>query len=179
MAHSHRLTILNLEIDDVSISALGAKTAVALSAVLAGIQNSFLVKRVKYMLKLSGGVNEDELIVVFLNPGNASLAEVQQALTQVNTIGPTDRTQTLLDDNIWNIWQKTVRMFHSVGPADGATVALGIAEVIDDISLGKGMVAREDEGVAVHAMNIANNAMAAANQEVTGIVQLWGVWLND
>ncbi len=169
-----------MEIDDVDLASLGAKTAVNIHSLFTStIQNPFLVKKVKYMLKFSGGVNEDEHLAVFLNPGNASLAEVQDALTGINTVGPTDRSQMLQEDGRWSIWQKTVVPITSKGPADGATVALGVFEVNRTISLGKGFVAREGEGVAAHVMNISNNAMAAATQEVTGIIQLWGVWLNE
>lgn len=179
MTEPGKLTILNLEIDDVDIASLGAKTAVILSAVLGGIQNSFLVKKVKYMLRMAGSLNEDELVAVMINPSNASLPEIALALTHANTIGPNDRTLSLLDDNIWNVWQNTVRMFKMSGQTTDGTASTGTYEVDDEISLGKGMVAREDEGISVSAMNISNNAMAASSQLITGIVQLWGVWLRD
>lgn len=180
MGHPHGLTIQNMEIDDVSIASLAGKTAVSLhSTFTSTIQNPFLVKKVRMMLNLSGGVNEDEFIGVFLAAGNADAAEVAASMTQINTVGPTDRTQMLAEDARWSVWQKTVQMFRSVGPADGATVALGRFEVDRTISLGKGFVAREGEGVQAWAFNMANNAMGAAAQEVTGIIQLWGVWLNE
>lgn len=178
MTEPGKLTIINLEIDDVSLASLGAKTAIILSAVLGGIQNSFLVKKIKYMLRFSGANNEDELVAVMVAPSNASLPELAAALTTGNTIGPNDRTLSLADDNIWNVWQKTVRVFKHAGLV-GVTAATDIHELLETVSLGKGMVAREDEGISIVAMNIANNAMAASSQIVTGIVQLWGVWLRD
>ncbi len=176
MAHGHRLKIQNLVIDDVDLSTLAARTALAINSQFATISNTFLIKRIKYMLQASPAILADGPIAVCVVKGDATTAEINAALTEFNSKGPDDTTQVLTEDEVWTIIQKSVRMMTTKTTSDANTSKL---ELVADFKLpGNGIPAVESQGVNVFAVNLGNNALSTGII-VSGIVQLWGVWLRD
>ncbi len=175
MPHDHGLKIQNLVVDDVDLSTLAARTMVAVNTAFAStIESTFLVKKIKMMLRVQNVNDNDGPLIACLAPGSATVAEAALALTEINTVGPIDRTQILTEDTAWTVWQNTVRMFEQEA-TDGTNSHYLINKFI---SLGRGMPALENEGLNLLIGNISNNPLTTAAL-VSGIVQLWGVWLRD
>ncbi len=174
---SNKLVIQNLVVDDVALGVLGARTAISINSQLTAISASFLVKKIKYMLKLSDVENPDEgLMLITPTQGDVTAAEAASAFTEINTAGPSDTTQMLTQDEVWSAWQKAARVMRPLPELADANKHEGW--LIEEVSLGKGMVAREGVGVSFQAINITNNAMATG-ATIGGLIQLWGVWLRD
>ncbi len=171
MAHAHGpLVIQNLIVSDVALSTLGARTAALLSSSFGTtIDRAFLIKKIVYSLMLSGITAGEGPFTIGLSNGDASLAEVAAAFDEINTVGPSDTTQERTQDNVWNVIQKTWRQ-----PEFKSTAA--IAELHEEVTLGKGMPAIENRGVALHLFN-HDAAALTTGAVVKGTVQLWGVWL--
>ncbi len=165
--------IQNMPVNDVALGTLGSRAALTLSSVMStSIKNTFLVKKIKYFLHVNGLTNgQGDNILVVINKGDATAAEVAQALTELNTVGPEDTTQMRTQDNAWNVWQNTIRALSSRGSADNAYLS-------EEISLGKGMPAISEQGIAVHAFNNDGSALDTG-AVVNGLIQLYGVWLRD
>ena len=169
----NHLQIQNIPVNNIALSTLGARAALLLASTFStSIKNSFLVKKVKMMLHLTGATTgAASAILVALGSGDITVTEFAAALTEINTVGPEDTTQIRTSDNVWNIWQKTLSMF---ADSSDPTVA-----VIDkEYSLGKGMVARSEQGILAMAFNNDGSALDTGIV-VNGLIQLWGVWLRD
>ncbi len=171
MAHAHpSVVIQNLTVSDVALSTLASRTAIQLSTQFSTtIARSFLVKRIKYFLLISSITGGEGPFTACLAPGDASLAEIAAAYDDVNSVGPQDTTQERTQDNVWNIWQNSVRQFESKANATEA-------ELHVEIPMGKGMPALENQGVQLVLFN-HDGAALTTGAVVKGTVQLWGVWL--
>ncbi len=165
--------IQTIPVDDLALSTLAARAAVLLdSAFSTSLKNTFLVKKVKYFLHLSGATaGQAANILACLNKGDATATEVAQAITELNNVGPEDTTQSLDQDRPWTIWQNTLKGFTPRGTASEAVL-------IEEISLGKGMPAISGQGISISAFNNDGTALDTGIV-VNGMVQLWGVWLRD
>ncbi len=176
MVHKNELVIQNLLVEDVALSTLAARAAISINSTFNAPDQSFLVKKVKYFLQMTLMPNgEDGHVLVVLNNGDATAIEVAAAFTEINTSGEDDTTQTLTQDNVWSVWQRTARKFWTRSVTASGDQA---AQLYADISLGKGMVIQEGQGIAAHAVNLNNNVLAT-NSVIQGLIQLWGVWLRD
>ncbi len=171
MAHAHGpLVIQNLSVDDVALGTLASDAALLLSSEFATtIDRTFLIKKIKYFLKISGLTQGNGPLICGLSRGDASAAEVAAAFTELNSVGPSDTTQERTQDDVWNVLQNSWMPFR--GEGDGAS-----EELFDEISLGKGLPALENQGVQLHVFN-ADAAALDTGGVVKGRVQLWGVWL--
>ncbi len=91
-----------------------------------------------------------------------------------NTVGPADVTVALTQDNAWVVYQNTVQPFITRGDGteaqtDGSWVAFG----------GKnGIPAIENGGWQIFAFNAGQGALTTGSN-VSGNIQIQGVWLND
>ncbi len=174
---SNKLVIQNLVVDDVALGVLGARSAISINSQFNVPTASFLVKKIRYFLKLADVANPDEgFMLIVPTQGDVTAAELKTAFEEVNTAGPADMMQMLTQDNVWVAWQKASRVMIPLGEPGAAEKHE--AYLIEDVSLGKGMVAREGVGVTFQALNLMNNAMATGAL-IGGLIQLWGVWLRD
>ncbi len=174
MSHDHGLKHQNLLVDAVALGTLGARTAIALNAVMTSATATFLIKRVRFLLQLVGRtLTDDGPVVVFLNKGDASLTELAVAFTDVNTSGPGDTTQVLSSDVPWSVYQDSVRAFVMGGDGTEGIMHSGWIKMP-----GKGLPASEGSGLAVHALNTGSGALTTGSS-INGIVQVQGVWLRD
>ncbi len=171
MAHAHGpLTIQNLSVDDVALGTLASDSALLLSSEFATtIDRTFLIKKIRYFLMISGLTAGNGPLLAGLSRGDASAAEVASAFTEFNSVGPSDTTQERTQDNVWNVIQNSWRAFKPGGTA--AEMHLDV-----EISLGKGIPALENAGVQLHLFN-ADAAPLDTGGVCKGRVQLWGVWL--
>ncbi len=175
MPHGHKLVHQNLVVDAVALGTLAGRTALNLNTGFVNPESSFLIKRYRYLLQLVGRtINDDGPIAVTLNHGNASITEIAQAITEINSVGPADVSQTNTEDNSWNIYQNTMKAFTPRG--DGTE---GVLMTEWRSPGGKnGIPALESSGVAVTAINLGSGALTTGSS-INGIVQLQGVWLRD
>ncbi len=175
MSHGHQLVQQNLVVQAVALSTLGGRTALALNTQLTAPESSFLMKRYRYLLQLTGrSLTDDGPIAVCMNKGDASLAEINLAFVDNNPTGPSDNTETLGEDQIWSVYQNTVDVFQYAG--DGTE---GVLNTEWKSFGGKnGIPAVENQGVAVHAFNCGSGALTTG-VVINGIVQVQGVWLRD
>ncbi len=175
MAHGHRLVQQSMLVDSVALGTLGARTALTLNATLSALTATFLMKRVRYFLQLTGRTaNDDGPLLVFLNHGDATASEVAAAMIEANTSGPEDVTQSLTQDETWIVYQNTVRAIKiDALAAEGQLITGWI-----DLNRKKGIPAVEGAGVTCSILNGGSAALATGSL-VNGIVQMQGVWLRD
>ncbi len=175
MSDKHRTVIQNLLVDAVALGTLGARSSINLNATFVNPGTTFLVLKVRYLLQLVGRtLTDDGPVAVMLANGNASTAEVAAALTEINTTGLADATQMLTQDEVWMVWQQSLRVFKMSGDGTEGFLATGW------MSPGgrNGMPAVENGGVQVSAVNLGSGALATGSS-INGIVQLKGVWMRD
>ncbi len=174
MAHPHGLVQQTLKVDAVALGTLASRIALAINAEMTAPESTFLMKRYRYFLQLVGRtLADDGPVLVCINHGNASLAEVAAAIMEINPIGPSDATQMLSQDSPWMVYQNTVRAFVMRGD--------GTESVMDSDWHnfgGNGIPATENGGLAIHAFNAGSGALTTGSS-INGIVQIQGVWLND
>ncbi len=168
---SSNLVIQNDLAADIALSTLAARTALQVSAQFVAITATFLMKRVKYFLKISGLTDGEGPILVGLARGDMSAGEISAALVERNTAGPTDTTQSLTEDVSFSIHQNSVRM----GKQDGDSTNVYFDY---EFSLGKGVPWGEGAGWQLFVFN-ADNAALTTGAVIKGIAQYWGVWLRD
>ncbi len=171
MAHAHpSVQVQNLTIADVALGTLAARTAFQLSTQFSTtIDRTFLMKKLKYIVMISGLTAGEGPFTIGLAPGDASLAEIKAAYDDLNSVGPSDLTQERTQDNIWNILQNTW-----VPLTEGANAT--IAQALLEVPLGKGFPAIENQGVQLVLFSHDGGALTTGSV-VKGTVQIWGVWL--
>ncbi len=175
MPHGHKLVHQNLVVDAVALGTLAGRTALNLNNGFINPESSFLIKRYRYLLQLVGRtITDDGPVAVVLNHGNASITEIGNAITEINSVGPADVSQVQTEDNAWAIYQNTLTAFTLRG--DGTE---GLLMTEWQSPGGKnGIPALESSGVAVSVVNLRSGALATGSS-INGIVQLQGVWLRD
>ncbi len=167
-----RTNLINqmLQVDNVALSTLAARTSLNIMSTFGAITNAFLVKRVRYFLMLHSVTTDEGPFIVGLAHGNATAAEMTAALTEANTTGPEDLTQTLTEDNAWVIWWNTVERLL---PPDSGGEHHSSGQWH---ALGKGMPALEAVGAQAFIANLDGTALTTG-AEIQGMIQMQGVWL--
>jgi len=176
MAKPHGgLKVQNGEVADVALSTLASQNALLIDGDFVSIKATFLMKRIRYFLQLEGVTADEGPFLLVLAPGNASIAEIADALISRNTVGVHDVTQTLKEDAVWaGAFQMSVEMLKPVGgPAATTFVSSG-----DWISFGKGLPAVEDGGWSLNIFN-ADAANLTTGGVIKGNYQIQGVWLGS
>ncbi len=175
MTHGHGLIQHALPVNAVALSTLGARTALVLNSVMAGITAPFLMLRYRYILQLVGRtLTDDGPVVVVLNRGDATAAELGTAIQEQNTAGPEDTTQMLTQDNAWIIYNNTVHAFVMHGDGTEGIMDTGW----QSFNGRKGIPASEDVGFSAHAINFGSGALATGSS-INGLIHVQGVWLRD
>ncbi len=170
MAHAHALRIQNLTVSNVGLATLAARTAILLSSQFATtLTRTFLIKKMKYMLFISGITGGEGPFTAGLARGDVTIAEVNAAFDEINTVGPSDTTQERTQDNVWNVSQNTWRSFESEANATEA-------ELHGEFGFKNGIPALENQGVQLMLFNHDASALTTG-AVVKGTVQLWGVWM--
>ncbi len=165
----------NGQVDNVALTTLAARTAIAIDADFASVTATFLAKRVRYQLHVEGITGSEGPFVIAIAAGNASAAEVTAAWNARNTTGPADVTQSLTEDQPWIIWQDSVEFlageensptdFHSHGDWH-------------KLGGGKGIPAVEDAGWQLFLINVDGTALTTGGI-VKGTYQVQGIWLGS
>ncbi len=157
-------------VTNIALSTLGSKTALSLGSTMAAITTPLLMKRIRYFLMLHSVTTDEGPFIVGLASGNASAAEISAAISEANTAGPEDVTQSLSEDNAWVVMWNTVEFLQ---PADSGGEYHSKGEWH---SLGKGMPAQEAVGFQAFIANLDGTALTTG-AEVQGSIQVQGVWL--
>ncbi len=178
MTHPHRgLVQQAMLVDSVALSTLAARTAIALNTTFNAITATFLMKRVRYLLKIAGStLGDDGPILVGVAKGDASIAEIGSAMIENNTAGPDDVTQSLTEDTSFTVYQNSV-----VSMIGESTVEDGHPATKSRwISVGgrNGIPAREGSGWQLFAFNAGSSALTSG-AVVNGLSHIQGVWLRD
>lgn len=171
---SKGLQSLTQTISNVPLSTLASLTALTLSSTLDGLTTTFLLKRVRYMLQLEGVTADEGPLVIGLANGDASAGEIGSAMVVTNTVGPSDVTQQLTQDQAWIVLQdslESLRMHDGVGVRGDTSFQWH--------SVGKnGIPMKEGSGIKLFIFNADASALTTGVL-VKGLVQYQGVWLND
>jgi len=173
MTHKSNLIHQNEQVDNVALATLAARTALQLSAAFTTLNNSFLVKRIRYFLKLHSVAVDEGPFLIGMAHGDASISELTAALTANNAIGPDDVTEVLTEDQPWIIYQQSVVM---PVPSDSGGEYLTSGSWIN--MPGRGIPALEGSGWQIFIANLDGTALTTG-AEIQGMVQTQGVWLND
>ncbi len=173
MTHGHDLVHQNEQVDNVALATLAARTALQLSAAFTTLLDSFLIKRVRYFLKLHSVAVDEGPFLVGMAKGDATIAEITTALLANNAIGKEDVSEMLTQDEPWVIYQQSVVMLI---PSDSG------GEYLSDGKWnnmpGRGLPAVSGSGWQLFIANLDGTALTTG-AEIQGMVQTQGVWLND
>ncbi len=177
-ATSGKLKTQNGQVEDIALSTLAARTAILADGDFNGITATFLIKRIRYFLELTGVTANEGPFIIVLAPGNASIPEITDALTKRNTAGPDDVTQVLTEDSVWaGAFQDSVEFMRppSGGTESTVWVTSGDWHVLGG---GKGLPAVEGGGWTLNIFNADNGALTTG-AILKGTYQLQGVWLGS
>ncbi len=163
----------NEPVEDVALTTLAARTALQIAADFSAIAATFLIKRVRYFLTLQSVATNEGPFMVALAQGDVTAAEASAAFTEGNTAGPSDRSQTLSQDESWNVYQASVE---KLMPADSGGFHQSSGQWIN--MPGRGIPAPEGAGWQAIVFN-ADNAALTTGSIIKGIIQYQGVWLRD
>ncbi len=176
MAHPHGLVHQNLVIANIALGSLGVRSSIALQTGWTSPEASFLMKRYRMILQVTSlAIQDDGPIIIGLANGNATTTEMNTAMNQINTEGPSDPTQMLAQDNVWVIYQNTLETFTMVQDTAG-DVYQGFLTTDWKSFGGKGIPNIEEAGVQVFAYNSGNGTLTTGGV-VSGVVQIQGAWL--
>ncbi len=175
MAHPHSSLVSQVaSLADVALLTLGARAAQTIQSSFAAIDATFLMKRVRYWLRLfSRTAGDDGPIIVGIAPGDLTTTEIAAAISEANVKGPSDTTQVLTQDNAWSVsrWSMCKFDFNAVDTEGWTSVGWLKAP-------GRGWAAREGTGWQTFAFNAGNGALETGSK-IGGIVEIQGVWLRD
>ncbi len=171
MARESNLVINTLAVN-VALGTLSPGARLAISTAFQGITQGFLMKKIRYMLFLEGITSSEGPFAVCLSPGDASDAEVANAISAVWTTDEHDTTARLSQENQWNIIQSSLKMLQPQRTAGED------AWIIEDVSLGKGIPFGEDTGWTPNILNLDPSALTTG-ASLKGLIQFYGVWLKD
>ncbi len=173
MPHGHGLVSQSLRVDNVALLTLAAKTALLINGSLQSIKSTFLMKRIRHFLQLTGRTADDNgPIIVGCARGDASVSEINAALTEFNPTGPEDVTQSLTEDSAWVVFHNTIV---PLVPKADQTFAMSDPQWM---SFGgkNGIPALEDVGMQVFVYNSGSSALTTGSL-IEGNSWLQGVWL--
>lgn len=176
MAHTapQHLKINNRSFVGTALGTLASLAALSLdSGFGTGLAQSYLLKKVKITFHLDSLPVSEGPLIVGLAKGDATAAEIAQAMTENNAGGDRDTTQSLTEDNVWTVIQSSLVPGIYVRETD----TTHYVQFIDDISFGKGIPLRQGQGVQAFIYNPGSTLGTGAI--ISGIYQLYGVWLRD
>ncbi len=177
MAHPHSSIVQQtMVVNALALDTLGGRTALIVNSAFNGITATFLMFRLRYFLQyVARTADDDGPLLVGVARGDATLAEIQNALLEANTAGPGDTSQMLTQDETWSVYQNTVTVFNRSGGdpterfVDTAWIGFG----------GKnGIPAIEGTGFQLFVFNAGSGALATGSS-INGLVQVQGRWLRD
>ncbi len=158
-----------------ALATLGGRSSLQLSNNFAGITATFLMKRARAFVQLVGRtLTDDGPILIGWARGDASTTEINTAMTEGNTAGPADTTQSLTQDNPWVVYQNTVRAIPLGGDGTEGTLDTGWM----DFGGKNGIPAAEGSGWQLFAYNAGSGALATGSS-LNGLAHTQGVWLRD
>ncbi len=176
MPHGHGLVQQSLNVDKVALSTLGARSAIQLNSQMTSPATSFLMKRIRYFLQLTGRTTADDgPILIGVARGDATIAEIEASMNERNTNGPEDITSMLDQDLAWIVYQNTV--VPMIVRGDQTFMQM---DSYDWQKFGgkNGIPALEATGLQIFAYNSGVGALVTG-AEINGQAYLQGVWLRD
>ncbi len=154
-------------IGSIALGALSANTAIILASGQNAITATFLMKHADLIAQVNSVTPGDGPFLIGIAGGNATVTEITTAMNEANTVGPTDVTQALTQDNAWVVYQKGVK---AVRPISTTQYFLQ-----SSMSFGKGIPWGEGNGWQWFLYN-AGIAMTTG-ATVNGRIRTQGVWL--
>ncbi len=169
--HPHGLISLTEGVDSVPLGTLAARTALAIETGLINWDDSFLLKRVRFWLKITGVTADEGPHLVFVTSGDVAASEATAGMVVTNATGPSGVTENLTQDTAWVIMRDTVRMMRPIHSDTEKYLTGGWIKL-----KGKGIPTRS--GVRTWIFN-AQDAAFTTGSVVEGLIEYQGVWLND
>ncbi len=176
MSHGHGLVNQSLIVDTVALGTLAARAALIINTQFSAPTNSFLLKRGRYFLQLTGrSTADDGPILVGMAHGDANVSEIASAMVERNVNGPDDITSMLDQDSAWAVYQNSLKPFIIRGDQTYAQV-----EISDWFQPGgqKGIPLIEGSGMVLFVFNSGSGALTTG-ATVNGLTMVQGVWLRD
>ncbi len=175
MPHGHGLVNQALTVDTVALATLQPRAALIINTQFSTPLQSFLLKRVRYLLQLVGRTaGDDGPLLIGMCHGDATVSEIAASMTERNVNGQEDITSMLDQDLAWIVYQNTVvpivyRGALTEGQPHSSWINYG----------GKnGIPAIEGSGTTVFIYN-AGSAQLSTGSTINGQVMVQGVWLRD
>ncbi len=159
-------------IGDIALGTLAANTALIIASGQTSISATFLMKHIDYNIYLTNVVLDQGPFYIGLANGNATVTEITTAMNEVNTVGPTDVTQQLTQDNAWVVYQKAVRPMKPLS----IEATAGNWYMQSFLGLGKGIPWPEGAGWQWFIYN-ADSSVLTTGATVKGRIRTQGVWL--
>ncbi len=175
MADKHtKLVSQTGSVADTALLTLAARTAQDLQTSFTGITATFLIKRIRFWLKLIGRTaGDDGPLFVGICPGDISVSEIALAINEANTAGPGDTTQRLTQDNAWSVSRWSFLKFeHNAALTEGELPSRWLN------APGKGWAAKEGTGWKTFIFNAGNGSLTTGIT-IGGLTEVQGVWLRD
>ncbi len=172
-----QLKLQNGTVDNVALSTLAALTAILADSTFSSLTATFLMKRIRYFLRLEGVTADEGPFVIVASPGNASIPEITDALVKNNTSGPQDVTQTLTEDAVWaGAYQDSLEFMRPDGGP--AVTSYSTSGEWHSLGGGKGLPAVEGSGWTLNIFNADGTALTTG-AVLKGTYQVQGVWLGS
>ncbi len=164
----------NGQVEDIALGTLAGRTSLQIDGDFGNATATFLAKRVRYFLGISGVTSGEGPFLVGMGSGNATTAEFTQAWVNRNTSGPLDETQTLLEDTSWTVVRDSMEMLN-LNPSTVHAQTMGQWHVLGG---GKGIPFPEGAGWILQVFN-CDNAALSTGAVIKGTYEVQGVWLRD
>ena len=161
-------------IGNIALGTLGSLTALSLGTAFTAIKNAFLMKRIRWFVKVHSIAVDEGGLLVCIARGDATVGEVAAALTEGNTVGPSDTTQTLAQDNAWVVVPGSVEL---LTPSDSGGEYHSSGKWLS-LTRKAGIPFAEDAGWQMFIFNLDGTALTTGG-EVQGLFQGQGMWLRD
>ncbi len=175
MPHGHRIVNQALTVDTVALGTLQPRAALIVNTQFSTPLQSFLLKRIRYLLQLVGRTaGDDGPLLIGCCHGDASVSEIAAAMTERNVNGQEDITSMVDQDLAWIVYQNTVvpivyRGALTEGQPESHWINFG----------GKnGIPAIEGAGMTIFIYNSGSAALSSGST-LNGQAMVQGVWLRD
>ncbi len=177
------LQVLNMLVNSTALANLAARTSVELNNTYEGHPQAFLMKQIRYILKIQEQVDDDQ-VIFFVTHGNLTIAEIEESF-ESTIADPTDASEAgeATAKHARIVWDSIISDHAMRGEAIGAAEAELRTTQLDSGWIGvggkKGMPFREDHGFSIFGYNLDSASALGANYKVEGLILVRGVYLDN
>ncbi len=108
MSDRHGLINQGLVVNQ-GLTTLASRSAVLINTQMTAITATFLMKRLRYFLQMTGRTTADDgPIIIGCAHGDATVSEIEASMVELNPTGPDSITDSLTEDTAWVIYRNTL-----------------------------------------------------------------------